>query len=79
MNTRCCIKREKSATIEKKLNTNTLMIKTMTKLGTNAKILVHTEELQVVTIVYLRKFMWFFTRHETMIVKFYHKKATKSV
>ena len=51
MNTRNSMKKENSATIEKKLNTNALMIKTILKLGTIAIILVNTDELHIVTIV----------------------------
>ena len=78
MNTRNCMKKEKFATVDKTLNVNTLMIKTIRKLGAIAIILVNTDELHIVTIAYLRKFLWFFTRHQTMIIIFYHKRAKKS-
>ena len=57
---------------------NTLVIKTITKLETITTIPVNKKELRIVTIVYLRKLL-FFSQCIKLWSLFYHKRASKKV
>ena len=61
----------------KNLNINTLNITTITKLGTIATTLVQIKQWHIVTIVYLRKFLSFFTGIKLSLLYFTIKELVK--